>query len=330
SSGAFRPQSVATTTALNAATSVSSKPLYTNPQPRSAAEIYASSSGILPPPSALLLGAQSSTTTAKNDSTTVNERSSSAFSSDQQERPQSQQFNQYRNQYAPLYVTSKTVSLASQNVSLSHQPIAVMQPSNPNSHIFYLPQQRTLTHRDSTPFLEGYARPGFFATPAIPSTSAMIGGGMTQTPQYGRQPLANIATGNNAVGALSRPTLGQNLLASDSQRPNTYSTSKNTPATTSSSGILQPTRSSPPAHRTSSMSDEILGLFDPLSTASSSNQPSASSSSEIKTNNLTQADAIETVVKNALFAGREKCVAMLAKCNNDVEQAIRELKTDEL
>ncbi|VDM48256.1 unnamed protein product [Toxocara canis] len=292
--------------------------------PRSDADVNASTSMFLPPPSSLLVGhtEASSARTANVTSSAALENNSSIYARPGLvPNPVSPAPQQNSTQYASTSVTynqgfvsgymgssksAGTVQSCGLPNFIGQQPVPI--------HTFHPAQPRDLTHRDSTPILEGYSRTGF-AT-AIPSTSAASQRG---------QPLASIATKSVDVVRMNRPTFLYDANLSNSARSGLPADLR-TMGAIGAVGILQPKRLSSSTQSTSLANDEILGLFDPLSsTASASSTTNASAGAK-----PTLSNPVDMVLKNALFARREKCAAMLRRCNNDVARAVRELKTDEL
>uniref|UniRef100_A0A915BWW5 non-specific protein-tyrosine kinase n=2 Tax=Parascaris univalens TaxID=6257 RepID=A0A915BWW5_PARUN len=210
----------------------------------------------------------------------------------------------------------------------------VMGGQQMTNQMFYLPQQRNLAQRDSASVIEGCARMDAFDT-VFPSTSASpcatfgsaTGSSFGQTP-YSWQlshPLASIATRRTDIAAMTRPAF-----LYDANLNNSLRSMHGATLTTMnpSMSVLQPTRLSASSQRISSVNEEILGLFDPLSSTNTSTSGVAvRSGSPTKS---TPVDPVDAVLKDAVFAGRRKCAAMLQRCNNDVARAVRELKTDEL
>uniref|UniRef100_A0A9J2Q9V2 UBA domain-containing protein n=1 Tax=Ascaris lumbricoides TaxID=6252 RepID=A0A9J2Q9V2_ASCLU len=327
----------------------------TTQAPKSAVGISTSAASLLPSPSPLLLGqsaAVSQTTIGSTEPIYARPRLAADAAPSAQRQQQSAGYAQLASTNPPS--TS----------GLVHTP-AFQQPKCGNviggqqmmNQMFYLPQQRNLTHRDSTPIMEGYARMGAINT-AFPSTSATpyatlgsaTGSSFGQTP-YSWQlshPLASIATRGTDVAAMNRPAFLYDANLNNSLR-STHGASLTT--MNPSMNVLQPTRLSASSQRTSSVNEEILGLFDPLSSTNTSpSGVTVRSASPTKSKPVDPVDALfsmrsgrRTYVNSYRMYGelaltnrkarncrRRKCAAMLQRCNNDVARAVRELKTDEL
>ncbi|KAM3728933.1 Tyrosine-protein kinase [Dirofilaria immitis] len=77
--------------------------------------------------------------------------------------------------------------------------------------------------------------------------------------------------------------------------------------------------------RNSFLSDEILGMFDPLvAERVISDFPNVSASS------MSNSDPVNIVLRNAAFADRRRCAIKLQRYNNNIEKTVNELKIEEL
>lgn len=203
------------------------------------------------------------------------------------------------------------------------------------NQMFYPPQPRILSHRDSTPILSGYApvdytigmssRLGYGYNNALPASN---GNSAFRTPYYWTG-LPEDSLQKGMLGLQNnRTALVYDANLSNSSRSLT-STNRPYISGISLSGSRQATTSGGVENRqrNSLVNDEILGLFDPLTPA-----PSVTNISTSTTNVVTPkgVDPIDAVMKDAKFAGRDKCASMLQRCNNDILKAVRELKTAEL
>uniref|UniRef100_A0A915PE56 non-specific protein-tyrosine kinase n=1 Tax=Setaria digitata TaxID=48799 RepID=A0A915PE56_9BILA len=77
--------------------------------------------------------------------------------------------------------------------------------------------------------------------------------------------------------------------------------------------------------RNSFLSDEILGMFDPLVT-----ERVTSDARNVSASSVSNSDPVSTVLRNAAFADRRRCAIKLQRYNNNIEKAVNELKIEEL
>uniref|UniRef100_A0A0R3RY40 non-specific protein-tyrosine kinase n=1 Tax=Elaeophora elaphi TaxID=1147741 RepID=A0A0R3RY40_9BILA len=77
--------------------------------------------------------------------------------------------------------------------------------------------------------------------------------------------------------------------------------------------------------RNSYLSDEILGLFDPLVA-----ERVIPDSSNVSASSMSDSDPVSVVLRNAAFADRRRCAVKLQRYNNNIEKAVNELKIEEL
>ncbi|VDK72097.1 unnamed protein product [Onchocerca ochengi] len=77
--------------------------------------------------------------------------------------------------------------------------------------------------------------------------------------------------------------------------------------------------------RNSYLSDEILGMFDPLVA-----DRVIPDFSNVSASSLPNSDPVSIVLRNAAFADRRRCAIKLQRYNNNIEKAVNELKIEEL
>ncbi|VDO40803.1 unnamed protein product, partial [Onchocerca flexuosa] len=77
--------------------------------------------------------------------------------------------------------------------------------------------------------------------------------------------------------------------------------------------------------RNSYLSDEILGMFDPLVA-----DRVIPDFSNVSASSLPNSDPVSAVLRNAAFADRRRCAIKLQRYNNNIEKAVKELKIEEL
>ncbi|EJD74695.1 TK/ACK protein kinase [Loa loa] len=77
--------------------------------------------------------------------------------------------------------------------------------------------------------------------------------------------------------------------------------------------------------RNSYLSDEILGMFDPLVA-----ERVIPASPIVAASSVSNSDPVSAVLRNAAFADRRRCAIKLQRYNNNIEKAVNELKIEEL
>ncbi|CAG9530328.1 unnamed protein product [Cercopithifilaria johnstoni] len=77
--------------------------------------------------------------------------------------------------------------------------------------------------------------------------------------------------------------------------------------------------------RNSYLSDEILGMFDPLVA-----ERVIPGSTNVSASSISNSDRVNAVLRNAAFADRRRCAIKLQRYNNNIEKAVIELKIEEL
>ncbi|VDK80868.1 unnamed protein product [Litomosoides sigmodontis] len=214
--------------------------------------------------------------------------------------------------YSQLFKDQSTSAKAASASSLnSTYQTEMEQPCSPNklprpSAMFLNSEQLSNSYFSSS--LSGLAKSPldigtcYYWQPGISGQSISQQSALSST--YGSTP-ALLHDSNNVELNLSKPTANEDVLPS--RRAN-------------NSALVNSSK-----QRNSYLSDEILGMFDPLVTERVvSNAPNDSASS------ILNPDPISVVLRNAAFADRRRCAIKLQRYNNNIEKAVNELKIEEL
>ncbi|KAK6111795.1 Protein tyrosine kinase family protein [Brugia pahangi] len=210
----------------------------------------------------------------------------------------------YSQLFKDLSASAKAVSANSLSTTYK---IGIKQPYNANK-----------LQRPSTIFLDGEQPPNisFLSSPLSSSAKSPLDLGtcyyaeqsMLQQPTlsstYGSTP-ALLYNSHNVQLNLSEPMANEEFLPSRH---------------VSNSSVVNSSK-----QRNSYLSDEILGMFDPLVA-----ERVIPASTNMSTSSISNSDPVSLVLRNAAFADRRRCAIKLQRYNNNIEKAVNELKIEEL
>uniref|UniRef100_A0AAF5PJM2 non-specific protein-tyrosine kinase n=1 Tax=Wuchereria bancrofti TaxID=6293 RepID=A0AAF5PJM2_WUCBA len=215
----------------------------------------------------------------------------------------------YSQLFKDLSASAKAVSANSLNTTCK---IGVKQPYNANK-----------LQRPSTIFLDGEQPPNvsFLSSPLSRSAKSPLDIGTCYYWQPGhveqsvlQQPALSSTYGSTPALLYNSHNVQLNLsepVANEASLPSRH---------VSNSSVVNSSK-----QRNSYLSDEILGMFDPLVA-----ERVIPASTNMSTSSISNSDPVSVVLRNAAFADRRRCAIKLQRYNNNIEKTINELKIEEL